>query len=258
MRKIFVAAAIVVGFSSAQVQAGFEWIPPAEQPVMQETAPTISSPASEMSNAMPAAPVTAEPLAAPRSVFPAPQRVRSKTMGNLYINPYPLRDNSSMGGVESSAVIDQAMMEKSRTLNPVQLGSGMTTGVKPQKKAPVHTMVLKAKTVASINTDSLTPMMGGEPAPLPGYTRDGVKREPLRQYTQAVGFGKDLPLALALSQVIPGDFTHRFEGDVDPSVSVSWEGGKPWNLVLADMLADQNLTANIEGNVVIIKAVSTV
>ena len=140
-------------------------------------------------------------------------------------------------------------------MNPVQLGGGMTTGIsqKPMRISKQIPLVSRAKSIESISTSSLTPMMGDEPAPLPGYGLDTIEREPLRQYSQAVGFGKNLPLALAISQVIPSDFTHRFDGDISPSAMVDWDGGKPWNVVLNDMLRNENLTAEIDGNVVVIK-----
>lgn len=69
------------------------------------------------------------------------------------------------------------------------------------------------------------------------------------------GFGSDMPLALALRQVVPAEYAFSFGRGVNPGHLVSWEGGKPWNLVLGDMLRPLNIKALIEGNVV--KVVST-
>jgi hypothetical protein len=63
-----------------------------------------------------------------------------------------------------------------------------------------------------------------------------------------------LPLALALSQVIPENYALFFETAVDAEqTSVSWEGGKPWNQVLQDMLAPLGLRAEIQPNLVMIR-----
>ena len=64
------------------------------------------------------------------------------------------------------------------------------------------------------------------------------------------GFGSDMPLALALRQVVPAQYAFSFGRGVNPGYLVSWEGGKPWNLVLDDMLRPLNIKALIQGNVV--------
>lgn len=71
---------------------------------------------------------------------------------------------------------------------------------------------------------------------------------------EAVGFGNDLPLALALSQVIPGDYALFFESAIDSEANVSWQGGKSWDLVLQDMLAPLGLRAVIQPNLVLIRS----
>lgn len=70
--------------------------------------------------------------------------------------------------------------------------------------------------------------------------------------SEAVGFGRDLPLALALSQVVPPDYTFSFAQDVNAGETVSWQGGKPWDAVLNDMLAPVGMRAVISGNQVIV------
>ena len=75
------------------------------------------------------------------------------------------------------------------------------------------------------------------------------------EFTEAVGFGRDLPLALALSQVVPPEYSYAFGADVNVGSTVSWQGGKPWNQVMDDMLASQGLRAVIAGNkITIIKS----
>ncbi|MEM6810937.1 MAG: hypothetical protein AAF549_00545 [Pseudomonadota bacterium] len=182
------------------------------------------------------------------------------TPGRIVIDPYPLHVGIGTPVYEDAA-IDQSMMEKARVLTPVQLGAGMTTGAQAQYRPPedpVPVPQMSKGTGDSFSTASLTPMLGAEAPPLPGFENSVMGQRPLRQYAQAIGFGKDLPLALAISQVVPSEFTHRFEGNVDPSARVSWDGGKPWNLVLADMLGPQNMTANIQGDVVVIRNLSSI
>lgn len=179
----------------------------------------------------------------------------------LVIDPYPLRNSQvPLKKQASMTEIYKAVNEEAGNLHPVRLGNGMNTGARTQKTVAVPKAVRMAstahKTFLTPTGDGMTPMMGAEPAPLSGMatSRHPVEKVvPSIKYAEAVGFGRDLPLALALSQVIPSEFTHSYAIGVDAGVSVSWEGGKPWDQVLHDMLSAQNLTAVIQGDQVIIQ-----
>lgn len=66
------------------------------------------------------------------------------------------------------------------------------------------------------------------------------------------GFGSNLPLVIALQQVVPAGYQYSFSGGVNPGVSVSWQGGKSWQQVLGEMLSPAGLTYRIQGNAVVI------
>lgn len=68
------------------------------------------------------------------------------------------------------------------------------------------------------------------------------------------GFGSDLPLVIALQQVVPPGYQYSFANGVSPGVSVSWEGGKPWQQVLSDMLGAHGLGYRLQNNTVVIGA----
>ena len=73
------------------------------------------------------------------------------------------------------------------------------------------------------------------------------KRAPSRNgYEMAVGFGKDLPLVTALRQIVPSEYAYVLSESVPMGQTVSWDGGRPWNVVLNDMLRPLNMQANIE------------
>ena len=76
-------------------------------------------------------------------------------------------------------------------------------------------------------------------------------------FTEAVGFGSDVPLALALRQVVPANFAFSFSPDIDPGYRVSWDGGKPWNEVVDAMIAPLGYKAVITGRTVHIKSEKT-
>ena len=75
-------------------------------------------------------------------------------------------------------------------------------------------------------------------------------------YADAIGFGKDMPLALAIQQILPPGYAYSFAKSVNPGERVSWNGGKQWNLVLLETLKPLGLTARIgENNVAIVPSV---
>lgn len=275
MRFIFTIFVPVFLFS-VPAFAGFEWIEPAS---VRDSAPApqVMAPAGNYQNPMntgggfPAPPVLSTPLGvapsygAPVSILPSTQTSRAQRPKNLsgkklVIDPYPLLNNA-LAPVQNASMTEvyKAINEESGKLHPVKLGSGMTTGAK-RTMASVPTAMrgtaVKPNNILSPLGGGMTPMRGAEPAPLPGMAVPRAPIEaiaPAKKYTEAVGFGRDLPLALALSQVVPSGFTHSFAKNIDAGITVSWEGGKPWNQVLNDMLRPKNMTSVIQGNQVIIQ-----
>ncbi|TAL39711.1 MAG: hypothetical protein EPN97_01775 [Alphaproteobacteria bacterium] len=68
------------------------------------------------------------------------------------------------------------------------------------------------------------------------------------------GFAKDVPLVMALQQIVPPGYQYSFSSGVDAGTSVSWEGGKPWQGVLSDMLAAHGLGYSVQNNTVVVGA----
>lgn len=66
------------------------------------------------------------------------------------------------------------------------------------------------------------------------------------QFTEAVGFAKDVPLALALRQVVPADYAFSFGPGVNPGLRTSWNGGQPWNFVVGEMVTDLGYSVVIQ------------
>ncbi|MFP4385675.1 MAG: TcpQ domain-containing protein [Alphaproteobacteria bacterium] len=72
-------------------------------------------------------------------------------------------------------------------------------------------------------------------------------------YEVIEGFGMEIPLALALSQIVPPEFAYSFGKGVDVGARVSWEGGKPWNEVLGETLNPLGAKAVVHEKTVKIK-----
>jgi hypothetical protein len=66
----------------------------------------------------------------------------------------------------------------------------------------------------------------------------------------ADGFGKDVPLRVALLQILPPALTAQFSQGVDAEQAVDWSGGKPWQTVLHDVVQPLHLRSTVSGNTV--------
>lgn len=83
---------------------------------------------------------------------------------------------------------------------------------------------------------------------------DELKPQPYAgPFAVSEGFGTDIPLALALGQIVPSEFAYSFASNVNPGLKISWDGGKPWNEVLDSALSVHNLRAEIIGSVVMVR-----
>ncbi len=70
--------------------------------------------------------------------------------------------------------------------------------------------------------------------------------------TRIDGFGRRIPLSLALKQVVPPLYVFKFSPGVTPKQKVSWEGGDTWVNVLNTMLDQADLSGSLNGNVITI------
>ncbi len=208
----------------------------------------------------------------------------------LVIDPYPLENTADHSGEMTKLPVEQAMMEETGSLRPVGVpGYHSKAGMMARAdisakhdKGRQYQNVTGKKVQQAVSASSMTPIPGGEGAPLKQISRvEEVALPPIapkqvsnmpgpaplidpapqaqdtaadrNAFTEAVGFGRDLPLALALSQVVPADFSYAFAKDVKVGTNVSWQGGKPWNQVLDEMLAQNGMRAVIENNTVTIQ-----
>src|SRR4051812_21270301 len=50
----------------------------------------------------------------------------------------------------------------------------------------------------------------------------------------AEGFGRDVPLAFAVKQILPDGVEPQIAQSVNPDARVNWTGGRPWDVVLSE------------------------
>lgn len=68
------------------------------------------------------------------------------------------------------------------------------------------------------------------------------------------GFGKDIPLAMALRDIVPAKYAYAFSPRDIAGVKISWRGGKPWQDVLKDALAPYDFDVSVNENNIVIFA----
>ncbi len=66
------------------------------------------------------------------------------------------------------------------------------------------------------------------------------------------GFGSEMPLVIALQQIVPPGHRFSFAAGVNPGMPVTWEGGKGWKKVLEEALAPRGLAYVLEDNIVVV------
>ena len=69
------------------------------------------------------------------------------------------------------------------------------------------------------------------------------------------GFGSDMPLEIAVQQLVPPVYKVTFAAGVDASKTVSWQGGKAWRQVLNEAVASAGLTVRENGNELVVEKV---
>lgn len=64
---------------------------------------------------------------------------------------------------------------------------------------------------------------------------------------------RDVPLAVALRQILPEGYGYALAEGVDLEVLVSWQDGQPWELALAEALQPYGYLATDQGSIVLIQ-----
>ncbi len=145
------------------------------------------------------------------------------------------------------------------SMTPIPGGEGeplkpLTDPVEQQVLPPIAPKQVAQSVVQPVT--AAAPRMP-QPAPVITPAQQAQATPANTGFTEAVGFGRDLPLALALSQVVPPDYSYAFSPDVNVGTNVSWQGGKPWNQVLDEMLAPNGMRAVIENNTITIRSANS-
>lgn len=150
---------------------------------------------------------------------------------------------------------------------PIQPAPEIIQSIRAYEKQESQPQVRKqAPQLPKVNLLDVTPPPQGYQQPAQGYQPPAAPKQnslminPMpTQATPSVftenisGFGDNLPLALALSELVPPGFSYSFTAGVNPGASVSWDGkGRPWPEVVSEMLTPKGMMASFRGSVLII------
>lgn len=72
-------------------------------------------------------------------------------------------------------------------------------------------------------------------------------------YATIAGFGRDIPMAMALGQIVPPEYSYSFGEGVIQGAKITWNGGKPWDEVLRAALAPLGYEAMIRNRYITIQ-----
>lgn len=221
------AACVVclLGFLTPSLaQAGFDWAPP---PVV------VQQPAAP-AEVQQSGPLTPEP----DSALPVP-------VGAVETAPVVKAEPTSLPTPEVTA-------ERALSAAPTQ----------PVAEPSTEPLIVDNTTPAPVidQTTALPlPAQDAKVAPAPAVepvlapAAAAIPSEPVVQAEAPVeGFGKDIPLAIALREIAPSKYAYSFNPRDLGGAKISWRGGKPWREVLQSALTPLNLTMVVTDNVILI------
>jgi hypothetical protein len=109
--------------------------------------------------------------------------------------------------------------------------------------------------LSEMQKEAMAPAVASAPLAAPVLSEPAaVQAAPV--LAEAVGFGSDIPLVLAMRQIVPPDYAFSFDPAIDQGARVTWNGGKPWDQVLNEALLPLQAVAYIDGKTVRVMPVS--
>lgn len=208
-------------FLPSAAHAGFGWTPAPSSPSHE------SAPAKGPNPAPVSGPLTPEPDSA--GTLPVP--VGPVETGPL--TPTPAPENTTTAGMKT-------------------MSGGKVVEEKPVSPAPesLETPSLEEQPTPTASS-SVAPSAPSSP-PQTAEKIEWAAPPAVKETLPLQGFGKDLPLVMALRQIVPVDYAYGFASNDLAGTRIDWQGGKPWPSVLSDSLSAAGLRADISGKAVLI------
>ncbi len=87
-----------------------------------------------------------------------------------------------------------------------------------------------------------------KPVPVPVVAPVATEVKQFSDFPIVEGFGKDIPLAVALRDIVPTHYAYVFSPSYVAGTKISWRGGQPWPIVLQNALAQKDLDSVVSEN----------
>lgn len=217
LRSTCLSLITVSAFMSFTAQAGFEWTPPENQK---------SSSMEEITKPLP--PVISH------TVMPETTTNPPVEADNIEISKEPVPVSETP---ETSEQVEE-------------------TSTKPSGSLSINPYPLEGKEEAEASDTSgltpPTPPAEAEAKEQPAQAEE-MPAEQKSEYAVIQGFGTEMPLALALTQIVPAEFAYSFGENINAGTPISWQGGKPWDVVLQEALAPLDIKVQIISKTVVLK-----
>ena len=153
-------------------------------------------------------------------------------------SPPPAKQSSPVAAAPAPAV-EAEFLDAPVPMPALETVPSRTSATNMRRAAPAPVMRPAAPLAPAQTTNVPSPAMA-EPVP----------SVPSPEFAPAVGFGSDIPLVLAMRQIVPPDYSYSFDLGVNQGERISWSGGKPWDEALADAVRPLGLEVFVVGNVV--------
>jgi hypothetical protein len=225
IKKYLTLSAVFLGlvlFLPSAAHAGFGWTP------APSAAPSSSHESTTANKSTPpavAGPLTPEPDSA--NTLPVP-----------------------VGPVETGPLTSASSLTPPAPHNTPEAGMKTMSGGKIVEAKPTSPAAESIETPSLEQPSSVTPVV-----PSPSQAAEKIEWAPtpaVKETLPLQGFGKDLPLVLALRQIVPVDYAYGFASNDLAGTRIDWQGGKPWPSVLSDSLSAAGLRADISDKAVLI------
>jgi hypothetical protein len=138
---------------------------------------------------------------------------------------------------------------------------GMDAGDQPDDQMEGQATDPSAPT--PVNVNDIAPPVSAQPLPsapsmqepdniVPAQRSTTMENQPASptNFKTVEGFASDIPMILALREIVPNDYGFSFAKGIDLGQRISWEGGRIWPAILEDVLAPADLDFRISGKIV--------
>lgn len=229
MKNAVFVVSLMMSVTITPAMAGFQWTPPAQMPApVQQSAPQVA-PNIMMEETVDAAPEAVATSQLPESLMAMPDNQAAEVVAPVITTQ------------DAPAIVTETVMDEGIQWPSVIGDQPVVAAQTPMVEAtPTPLMPMQDREAAAM-TASTTMQAPVQTMPLPATQSN---------YQVVEGFGRDLPLVMAVRQIVPDQYGYAFAEGTPLNATVSWEGGRAWDQVLYEVLSPLGYKAAIGNQLV--------